>query len=228
MIIPDLTNILLDKEKIIQGSWKPKEKTSFPDRCVKRILQFLNYATSRSDPSIIEHTRRVGNISKNLMAQLGQPNDSMYLVGELHDAGKALIDQSILLAPRRLTNEELTEMQKHPLYAQQIFNYISSIIGSHPLIDLASTVALNHHEQWAGTGYPYQKRGEEIPIEARVTAIADVYDAMTSERSYKRAYSQEKALDVLRNGDERIPNPTNHFDPMILEIFLKKSNIILN
>lgn len=127
----------------------------------------------------------------------------------LHDIGKIFIPREILNKPGSLSPEEWEEMKKHTIYAEKVLN--------HPRFKTALNIAMYHHENYDGTGYPYGLVGEEIPIEARIVKIADVYDALTSERPYKKAFSKEEALRIMFEGDQRL-NP-KHFDPKILEVF---------
>lgn len=129
----------------------------------------------------------------------------------LHDVGKMSVDQAVLHKRGRLDERELAEMQRHPIYGHDI------LIASDRL-KMAADIALCHHEQWAGTGYPQGLKGEEIPLAARIVAIADCYDALRSARPYKPSFSHEKTVDILLNGDDRL-DPKVHFDPRLLSLF---------
>ncbi|MEW5813840.1 MAG: HD domain-containing phosphohydrolase [Spirochaetota bacterium] len=98
--------------------------------------------------------------------------------------------------------------------------FINRVFEDFPMLALVKEIGGSIYEKWDGSGYPFGRKGEEIPLSARITALANVYDTLRTERSYKKAYSHEKALTILREGDERI-NP-RHFDPAILEIFLSR------
>ncbi|MFP5516316.1 MAG: HD domain-containing phosphohydrolase [Alphaproteobacteria bacterium] len=129
----------------------------------------------------------------------------------LHDVGKMSVDQAVLHKKGRLDERELAEMKRHPVYGHDI------LIASDRL-KMAADIALCHHEQWAGTGYPHGLKGEEIPLAARIVAIADCYDALRSARPYKPSFSHEKTVDILLNGDDRL-DPKVHFDPHLLSLF---------
>ena len=121
------------------------------------------------------------------------------------------VDQAVLHKKGRLDDRELAEMRRHPVYGHDI------LVASDRL-KMAAEIALYHHEQWAGTGYPRGLKGEEIPLAARIVAIADCYDALRSARPYKPSFSHEKAVDILLNGDDRL-DPRVHFDPRLLSLF---------
>ena len=129
----------------------------------------------------------------------------------LHDVGKMSVDQAVLHKKGRLDEREMAEMRRHPVYGHDI------LIASDRL-KMAAEVALCHHEQWAGTGYPRGLKGEEIPLAARIVAIADCYDALRSARPYKPSFSHEKTVDILLNGDDRL-DPRAHFDPRLIGLF---------
>ncbi|MCD8493821.1 MAG: HD domain-containing protein [Geovibrio sp.] len=135
----------------------------------------------------------------------------------MHDVGKIGIPDNILLKPGPLDAEEWRLMKEHPKIGFKI-------IGGHrsELLQTAATVALTHHEKWDGSGYPDGLKGEEIPIIGRIAAVADVFDALTSVRPYKAAWSIEKAVDYIRSESGR------HFDPRMAEAFLKCMPDVLN
>jgi len=130
-------------------------------------------------------------------------------VGLLHDIGKIAIDDSILNKPGKLTEQEWEEIKRHPDIGYRILS------TSYDFLELADCI-LAHHEKWAGTGYPKGLKGEDIPRIARIIAIADSYDAMTSERPYRKAMSEEEACIEIRK------NSGTQFDPKIARIFIEK------
>jgi len=142
-----------------------------------------------------EHTIRVGDLSANIALELGQPDEwaaKLRLAGRLHDIGKVAVPDSILLKPGPLTSEEFDVMKTHTTIGAEILSGSSS-----PLIQLAAEVALNHHERWDGTGYPAGLAGEQIPVSGRIVTVADVYDALTSHRTYKHAWTPLEAIDYI-------------------------------
>ena len=126
----------------------------------------------------------------------------------LHDIGKMGVPDCILLKPGKLTDEEKTIMQKHPVHALAMLSNIE-------YLKPALAIPCCHHEKWDGTGYPHGIRGDEIPLEARIFAIVDVFDALTSDRPYRKAWSIEKAIEYIQ------VNSGIHFDPKVVANFLK-------
>jgi putative two-component system response regulator len=132
------------------------------------------------------------------------------LASPLHDIGKIGIPDSILLKPGKLTPEEFEIMKTHTLIGAKILNS-----SKQELIQFAKEIALYHHEKYNGKGYPFNLKGEEIPLSARIVAIADVFDALTSKRPYKEPYTISDTIDIIKKDSKE------HFDPEIVNIFLK-------
>ena len=132
---------------------------------------------------------------------------------QLHDIGKVGIPDYILTKPGRLTNEEFEIIKTHPLVGEQALKGAMEMTSAKELLQHAATVAVSHHEKWDGTGYPYGLKGEEIPLIGRLMAIADVYDALVTERPYKKAFSHETAFRII------VEESGKHFDPTLVEIF---------
>ena len=133
----------------------------------------------------------------------------------MHDVGKIGIADAILLSPRSLTPQEREVMQLHTLIGARILAGSTS-----PLLQAGEAIALSHHEKWDGSGYPNRLAGEAIPLFARICAIADVFDALTTARPYKPAFSNEKSFGILREGRG------THFDPALLDLFLRHTEQI--
>lgn len=160
-----------------------------------------------------EHTVRVGDMSRQIAAELGEGDefaDRLRLAGRLHDIGKVAVPDAILLKAGPLTSAEFEVMKTHTTVGAEILSGSSS-----PLIQLAAEVALNHHERWDGTGYPSGLMGEAIPVSGRIVAVADVYDALISERPYKRAWSRVEATRYI------IASSGSHFEPRLVDAFLE-------
>jgi len=133
---------------------------------------------------------------------------------QLHDVGKIAINDSILKKPGPLTTEEFDEMKKHVLYGLRIIERIETESGESDLLKYAKIFAFTHHEKWDGSGYPNGLCGEKIPLQGRIMAIADVYDALISDRPYKKAMTHEEAVKIITDGKGA------HFDPALTDLFL--------
>jgi putative two-component system response regulator len=143
--------------------------------------------------------------------------EEISMVSPLHDIGKVAIPDRILHKPGKLTAEEWEIMKTHAAIGGNLLRKIHDKTGS-PYLAYAYEIAMHHHERWDGGGYPDGLRGEAIPMPARIMAVADVYDALTSERCYKAAFSHEKARAILEEGDG------SHFDPGLIEAFRRQEN----
>ncbi|HJT32823.1 MAG TPA: HD domain-containing phosphohydrolase [Pirellulales bacterium] len=133
----------------------------------------------------------------------------------LHDIGKVGIADAILHKPAALTSLERTEVQKHPVIGGECLAEIERRLGASNFLQMAREIALFHHERWDGKGYPAGLKGEDIPLAARIVAIADNYDALVSRRPYKEPYTHETSIDLIRNGSG------TQFDPKLVEVFLE-------
>ena len=133
----------------------------------------------------------------------------------LHDIGKVAIPDGILFKPGRLTPEEFEEIKRHTLAGAEVIQRTEAILGTNSFLRLAGEITEFHHERWDGTGYPHGLRGTEIPWSARIMAVADVYDALVSQRPYKPAFTHERALECILSGDDRT-SPA-HFCPAVLD-----------
>ena len=141
--------------------------------------------------------------------------DLLYQSAPLHDIGKVGIPDRILLKPGKLDSDEFEIMKMHTVYGRDALQRAADGLEENNFLLFAQQIACSHHEKWDGTGYPKGLKGEEIPIAGRLMAIADVYDALISERVYKPAFPHEKARSILMEGRNI------HFDPDILDAFLE-------
>lgn len=158
------------------------------------------------------HTQRVADLAVRLARAMGVPEREIVHIRRgalLHDVGKLGIPDAILLKPGPLTDEEWAIMRRHPEYA---YRWLSSIEFLRPALDIPYC----HHERWDGQGYPRGLRGEEIPLSARIFAVVDVFDALTSDRPYRKAWSREEALRYIRG------QAGSQFDPRVVEVFLRE------
>lgn len=139
----------------------------------------------------------------------------IYTLAPMHDIGKILVPDSILKKPGKLTAEEFEQMKKHASLGGKVVSEVLEGITDEEYLEFASDIATYHHEKWDGSGYPFGLKGEAIPLSARIMAIADVFDALISERCYKKAIPFEDAVEIIRQG------AGTHFDPKLVEVFLK-------
>lgn len=181
----------------------------------RKFSSHLSAIAEKYDEITGSHIDRVAKYSKLIAEKMGFDikfvND-IEAYAPLHDIGKLMIKHEILNKPGGLTTDEYEEMKKHTIYAEKIF-------GNDKRFEMAKNIAIFHHETYDGKGYPFGLKGDEIPIEARIVALADIYDALRSERPYKDEYTHEETYNIIVNGDFKT-KPTI-FDPNVLEVFKK-------
>jgi putative two-component system response regulator len=134
---------------------------------------------------------------------------------QLHDVGKIAIKDAILLKPGRLSQEEFEQVKEHTVFGEKIIDTISEKTSEHEFLEYAKTVVATHHEKWDGGGYPKGLKNTDIPLLGRVMAVVDVYDALISERPYKKAFTHEEALNIIKESSG------SHFDPALVELFVE-------
>jgi len=176
------------------------------------MLRRLAVVAEKRDSETGQHLVRMARYSKLLARETGFNDAEVHVIGlaaPLHDIGKIGIPDGILLAPRRLTDGELAIMRTHPDIGYEMLQGSTS-----ELMKMSADIARHHHEWFNGGGYPLGLRGEEIPLSARIVAVADVWDALLTTRPYKRPWPEEAAIDHLRGGAGA------QFDPMLVEAFL--------
>jgi hypothetical protein len=173
----------------------------------------LSMAVEFRDEDTGAHIERIGRFSTLLAEHVGMDADfcaTLTHAAPLHDVGKVAIPDAILLKPGKLTTEERAIVETHAEEGHRLLRGSSSSI-----LDLAATIALSHHEKWDGSGYPRGVVGEAIPIEGRIVAVADVFDALTSDRVYRKAFTVEEAVEMMH--EQR----GQHFDPVLLDAFME-------
>ena len=210
--------------RVIQAERSLREYTHGLERIVRNqtqairetqsevIARLFNALVSRHAESG-SHVRRIGIISAFLAEKMGWDSEKVDIIraaAPLHDVGKIGISDAILLKPGPLSADERLIIQQHTCIGGKILSNSSSIV-----IQMAEKIALYHHENWDGSGYPQKLKAEQIPVEARIVALADVYDALRSDRVYRRGLNEEAVLEILERGRGR------KFEPAILDLFLK-------
>ncbi len=175
-------------------------------------LERLARAAEFRDDDTQQHAERIGRLAARVGARMGmepQVLGDLRRAAPLHDIGKIAVPDAILLKPGRLTEEEFRIVRHHTTAGAAILGGSSS-----PVLRMAEAIALCHHERWDGGGYPQGRRGDAIPLEARIVAVVDVFDALTHERPYKDAWPLERALEEIRAG------AGTQFDPAVVSAFL--------
>jgi len=185
----------------------------------QEIIYRLTKAAEYRDPETGGHIKRMAHYSQHIAMQLGMSAEQQELILEaapMHDIGKVGIPDSILLKPGKLDHSEFEIMKEHAQYGFNILNGSES-----KLMQLGAEIALSHHEKYDGSGYPKGLKSEEISIYGRIVAVADVFDALTSERPYKKAWSDEDAVKLLKE------NIGTHFDKTCVDAFLHDMDGVL-
>lgn len=176
-----------------------------------RTIEGWAYALDLRDEETVGHSKRVTDLTVRLARQLGVPEPEIVHIQRgalLHDIGKMGVPDSILLKPGKLTEEEFEQMKKHPEYARQMLYPIEFL---RPALD----IPYSHHERWDGTGYPEGIAGMDIPLAARIFSVIDVFDALISDRPYRKAWNESDAIRHIWEQSGK------HFDPEIVEAFLQ-------
>ncbi|MDA8065726.1 MAG: HD-GYP domain-containing protein [Thermaerobacter sp.] len=179
------------------------------------LIIFLNQVLGVRDDYVFEHSRRVARIAVAIGRRLGLPREDLEelrLAGLLHDLGKADIPDTTLNKPGPLDEDEWEAMRGHPLVGRDM---VHRYFNGEALRTKITTGIMFHHEKWDGSGYPTGLRGKEIPVLARILCLADVFDAMTSERSYHPPRPMEEARAYICQG------AGSHFDPEVVDAFLR-------
>jgi len=210
----------LDIDEII------RERTSQLNRLQNSIISVLANLVESRDKGTGGHVERTSEYVKILINEMKKQNVYSGIVNDwdtekvvssarMHDLGKISITDLIVNKPGRLTDEEYEIMKTHAQEGERIIDEIIARTGEGEFLSNARLFAGCHHERWDGKGYPHKFKGEEIPLQGRVMAIADVYDALVSERPYKKSFSDDEAVDIIMQGAGTL------YDPKISEVFYK-------
>ncbi|SHK33329.1 putative two-component system response regulator [Fibrobacter sp. UWEL] len=204
-----------------------EEKTLDLRKTLKVMLTSLGALAEYRDTDTGEHIKRTQVLVQMLAEKLkNHPDFSAAIPSKeyiefyataapLHDIGKVGIPDEILHKPAKLTDEEREIMSKHPQMGYDVLSNATRELADHPLVKIAAEIILNHHERWDGMGYPNKLKGTDIPVGARLMAVADVYDALVSRRPYKEPFPHEVAVAEIQNGRG------TQFDPIVVDTFME-------
>lgn len=207
----------------------------------QQLILSLARAAEHRDNDTGNHVIRVGRYAAIIASAMDYPKQKLAMLeqaAQLHDVGKIGIPDSILFKPGKLDRDQYDLMKRHCALGKQIIEPISDkdwgILKTHtrrgegllhvrssPLLMLAARIAQTHHEKWDGSGYPLGLAGDDIPLEGRIVAVADVFDALSSARPYKKPFSRQKCFEILEDGRGK------HFDPRVLDAFISKADEII-
>jgi len=198
---------------------KVRERTQEINDTRLQVVRHLGRAAEYRDNETGFHIIRMSKVAALIAKEIGMPDNYCYLLlnaSPMHDIGKIGIPDYILLKPGKLNAQEWEEMKKHAQIGADILADDDS-----DLMVMAHDIALSHHEKYNGTGYPNGLNADEIPLAGRITALADVFDALISVRPYKEAWTVEAALNLIKNESGQ------HFDPMLVDVFIKNISKII-
>ena len=190
-----------------------QDKADETNRIQEEMIMSFAEITENKSEQTGKHVRRVAEFSRIMALEMGLDEDrakQIRLASTMHDIGKLLIPSNILEKPARLTEEEFAEIKKHPGYGGNLLNNVEGDV-----MRMARTVALEHHERPDGRGYPEGKTLKDLSLEGQIVAVADVYDALTSKRSYKQAWNEKDAYDEIVKGKG------SQFSEAVVDAFIK-------
>lgn len=224
-IVKDVTEKKLLEKSLINSLEDVKEARAGVILGLAKLAEYRDTDTGK-------HLERIREYSKVIAARLSKHEkyqdyiteqyvEDIYQSSILHDIGKVGIPDSILMKKGKLTEDEYNKIKIHTLLGGRTISMITQKFTDQTFLTIAKEIAYYHHEKWNGNGYPKQLKGEEIPLSARIVAIADVYDALTSKRAYKEAFSHDKAKNII------LSDKGKSFDPEIVDAFLDTENTFM-
>lgn len=204
---------------------KMQQKSDYIEKVQANLIVILAGMVENRDESTGDHIRKTSMYTLIIMKNMRKMGihlgvltdeyiDDVYKSAPLHDIGKIRITDAILNKPGKLTPDEFEIMKQHALYGGEIIEKLLESLTQASYLEVARDIAMYHHEKWDGSGYPYGLKGEEIPLSARIMAVADVFDALISDRVYKKAFSFEKAMSIIQE------ESGTHFDPEVVKAFM--------
>ena len=229
----DLAEVLVRVHNMLEVRLLHKESHNYSDLLEQRVRErtadlqdsyletifTMTRAAEYKDEDTGAHVKRISYYSRELAGMLCLNEefvDRIFFASPMHDIGKIGIHDHVLLKPGGFTSDEWEVMKGHAAMGAKILGNSKS-----PYLKMGAEIALNHHERWDGGGYPNGKRGEAIPLMARIMNICDIYDALRSKRPYKPAFDHLKTMDIITHGDSH--TRPEHFDPIILATFKQNS-----
>ncbi|SFX47114.1 HD domain-containing phosphohydrolase [Ruminococcus sp. XPD3002] len=213
-----------DSMKYVADVQKKTQELAQMQNALIIVLADIVESRDENTGAHVRKTARYTEIILNSLRKKGYYNDELtdQFISDvvhsapLHDIGKIQVPDAILNKPGKLTDEEFEIMKKHTTAGHNIISQAISLVPNSGYLSEARNLAAYHHEKWNGTGYPYGLSGEDIPLSARVMAVADVFDALVSKRSYKDPFTFDEAMKIIREGSGK------HFDPLVVEAFLSE------
>lgn len=238
-LLPRVRNALMVKHYHDNLKQQVQQRTAELEQSQRELIHCLARAAEFRDYQTGAHVVRVGLYAGIIADELGIDPDTASLIGQaatLHDVGKIGIPDAILQKPGKLNSDEVAVMRRHCGLGKEVFKSVAAEpistdhasvgafifdVGDSPTIKMARSIALTHHEKWDGSGYPLGLSGTDIPIEGRITAVADVFDALVNERPYKSAYSVNDSLAMMEEESGK------HFDPAVLDAFFRRKKDVV-
>lgn len=207
-------------EKLVEK--KSEKIIQLQDAILSTVAELVEFR-DKTTGGHIDRTTSYLHLLIDKMADLGLYTEAvaawdvklMIQAAQLHDVGKIGVPENILNKPGKLTDEEFEVIKLHAQQGKEAIEKISSKVEENEFLNQAAIMAYTHHERWDGTGYPQGLKGEDIPLHGRLMAIADVYDALISERPYKKPYTHEEAVEIIKEGRG------TQFDPLLTDLFIK-------
>jgi len=221
---PFSTPVLLNRIRLhLDMSGVIRERTMELNRAKQDVIFVLADVVENRDESTGDHLGRTSRLVRTLIETMKQQNIYLdlikdwddYLISEcslMHDVGKISTPDAILRKPGKLTPEEFEIMKYHTVAGERLLNKVIERSGENVFLQHSKIFAISHHERWNGTGYPYGLKGDEIPLQGRIMAIVDVYDALISKRVYKKAFTEDETLQLILNEKGK------HFDPLLVDV----------
>jgi putative two-component system response regulator len=221
---PFSTPVLLNRIRLhLDMSGVIRERTIELNRAKQDIIFVLADVVENRDESTGDHLGRTSRLVKLLLETMRQQNIYLdlikdwddYLIAEcslMHDVGKISTPDAILRKPGKLTAKEFEIMKHHTVAGERLLNKVIERSGENVFLRHSKIFAISHHERWNGTGYPYNLKGDAIPLQGRIMAIVDVYDALISERIYKKAFTEDETLALI------LEEKGKHFDPLLVDV----------